>query len=137
MRYFNWMTMRAKWLVPASVLGCLALLVFDLLAFWAFGLRPVMSSHLAESVVWSLLIGGGVTYGLRWAITGDSRMRFAVAGTLGVMIAISAMHPWHNHWAIDADTPDAKPILADDPEAPKDVVVFAGGPLTESDSATW
>lgn len=137
MRYFNWMTMRAKWLVPAGVAACLALLVFDLLAFWAFGLRPVVSTHMAETAVWAVLIGSGVTYALKWAISGESRTRYAIAATMGVMIAVSAMHPWHNAWAVDADAPAARAVVADDPKAPKDVVVFAGGPLTEPDKATW
>lgn len=137
MRYVNWMTMRAKWLVPAGVVGCLALLAFDLVCFWALGLRPVMSTLLVETTVWSVLIGSLATFALKWAVSGESKSRFAVAMTLSVMVAISALHPWHNHYAIDAEAPAAKPILAGDPDAPRDVVVYHGGLLTGPDEAMW
>jgi hypothetical protein len=130
MRYLNWTTDRAKWLVPGGVAFCMLLLVFDLIAFWALGRRPVISSLETNTFVWSLLIGSAATYAARWAITHEPRVRQALAATVAAMVLVSATHPWMNNLGRDVDTPVAPTLIeSDEPDA----VVFSGGPLSEAD----
>ena len=133
MRTINWMTRRAKWLVPGGVGFCAAVLLFDLLAFWVLDRRPLMSSLEMTTLVWALLIASGFTYSAKWALSGEKRTRFALAATLLVMVGLSAMHPWHNGWAKDA----AAPVLPSDRADLPEVVVFEDGVLTEGEHATY
>jgi hypothetical protein len=132
MRMLNWLSDRARWLVPGGVAFCLMLLLVDLLAFWAMGRRPVISSLETGVSVWALLIGSGATYGARWLISHEN-VRRELAATLAVVVLMSALHPWMNRLARDADTPVA-PTLVESAEP--DAVVFSGGPLSEADSDT-
>ncbi|MBZ0137498.1 MAG: hypothetical protein K8I27_14115 [Planctomycetes bacterium] len=133
MRTMNWMTQRAKWLVPGGVGFCALVLLLDLLAFWVLDRRPLVSSLEMTTVVWSLLIASAFTYAAKWSISGDSRTRVPLAATLLVMIALSALHPWHNGRARDA----AAPELPSDRAVLPDVVVFEDGVLTEGEHATY
>ena len=137
MHYFNWLTDRAKHLIPASVAFCLLLLAFDLIAFWGVGRRPVISSLEMQTVVWALLIGSGFTYGARWAIGGEHRLRFAVAATLGVMVLLSAAHPWLNGWGRDAAMPIAPTLVAVPDDHSAEALVFADGPLSKPEASRW
>ena len=133
MRKLNWATDRAKWLVPISVVLCATLLAADLLAFWALGRRPLISTLEMNTLVWALLIGAAGTYTARWAILGEARSRMLLAGTLAVMVMVSALHPWHNGWGMDADTPQTTT-----PPQAETVLVFEPGVLTEGQQHdTW
>jgi hypothetical protein len=129
MRTLNWLADRAKWLVPGGVAFCLILLAFDLLAFWAFGRRPVVSSLEAGVSVWALLTGSAATYGARWLISHEN-VRRELAATLAVIVLMSALHPWMNGFGRDADTPVAPTLVETEQYQP---VVFSGGPLSEAD----
>ncbi|MCB9895278.1 MAG: hypothetical protein H6839_12570 [Planctomycetes bacterium] len=137
MRYLNWLTNRAKYLVPGAVAFCLLLLAFDLLAFWGLGRRPVVSTLEMRTAVWSLLIGSGCTYAARWAIMGERRMRHALAATLSVMVLVSALHPWLNGWGRDAASPVAPTLVASPDDHSSEALVFAGGALSEPEAARW
>lgn len=138
MRYLNWFTMRAKWLVPGGVGFCALLLAFDLLAFWGFGRRPVLSSLETTTLVWSLLIGSVCTYGARWAITRELATRRALAATVSVMVLMSALHPWLNGWGRDAAQPNAPTLVAQPEVQVHEAVVFHGGALSAADdSSNW
>jgi hypothetical protein len=124
-------------LVPAGVAFCLALLAFDLIAFWAFGRRPLVSSEETSWLLWALLIGSAVTYAARWKISGEARMRPALAAVLATMVLVSATHPWLNGWGRDAAQPVA-PTLVENPDTrAQDALVFAGGPLSEPETSRW
>jgi hypothetical protein len=136
MKYLNWFTMRAKWLVPGAVGFCALLLAFDLLAFWGFERRPLVSSLETGTLVWALLIGSACTYGARWAITREAATRRALAATLGVMVLMSALHPWLNGWGRDAEQPFAPTLLAQPQARQHNALVFEGGPLSAADDAS-
>ncbi|MCZ7606152.1 MAG: hypothetical protein M5U25_08770 [Planctomycetota bacterium] len=133
----NWLTDRAKWLVPAGVAFCLALLAFDLVAFWAFGRRPLVSSDETSWLLWALMIGSAVTYAARWKIAGEARMRVSLAAALATMVLVSATHPWLNGWGRDAAQPVAPTLLENPQTRAHEALVFAGGPLSEPEASRW
>lgn len=138
MRYVNWFTMRAKYLVPGAVVLCALLLAFDLLAFWGLGRRPLVSTLEASTLVWALLIGSAGTYGARWWLARETSTRRALAATVSVMVLMSALHPWLNGWGRDADTPNAPTLVAQPEQQPQPAVVFHGGPLSAAaDASNW
>jgi hypothetical protein len=137
MRHLNWMTDRAKYLVPGGVAFCLLLLAFDLATFWVLGRRPIVSSVEARTAMWALLIGSGCTYGARWAIVGEKRARHALAATLSVMVLVSAMHPWLNGWGRDAAAPVAPTLVASPDDRSANALVFADGPLSTPTTSRW
>lgn len=122
--------------VPAAALCSVAgLLAFDLFAFWALELRPLVSVDGVESAAWAILWGSAIAAGLRWAILRESRLRLQVAVALAVMVAFSAMHPWHNGYGVPAELPvraeGQRSLPADD------VLVFEGGPLSGPADSRW
>ena len=137
MRILNWLTNRAKYLVPGAVAFCLLLLAFDLFAFWALGRRPVVSTLEMRTVMWSLLIGSGCTYVARWAILGETQARRALAATVSVMVLVSALHPWLNGWGRDAAAPVAPTLVASPDDHSAEALVFAGGALSEPEAGRW
>jgi hypothetical protein len=124
-------------LVPAGVAFCLALLAFDLVAFWAFGRRPLVSTDETSWLLWALMIGSAVTYAARWKIAGEARMRVSLAAALATMVLVSATHPWLNGWGRDAAQPVAPTLLENPQTRAHEALVFAGGPLSEPEASRW
>lgn len=123
-------------MLPAAALATvLVLLAFDLAAFWGWQLRPLASVDGVEVAVWAVLWGTALAPALRWLVLRESRMRYQVAAALGVMVAFSAMHPWHNGYAVPAEMP----IRAEhERSVPADAVVkFESGPLTAAAPERW
>ncbi len=125
----------ARLLPVAALAGVLLLLAFDTAAFWGWHLRPLASVDGMEIAVWAVLWGTALAPALRWMVLRESRMRFQVAAALGVMIAFSVLHPWHNGYAVPAEMPIR---AAGDRTVPPDAVVkFEGGPLTPASPERW
>ncbi|MBX3461014.1 MAG: hypothetical protein KF696_13790 [Planctomycetes bacterium] len=125
----------ARFAPPAALGAVCALLLFDLLAFWALQRRPLASVDGMETAIWAVLWGTAVTAGLRWLVMRESRLRKQVAASLLVMIAFSALHPWHNGYAVPAEMA----VRADGQRSvPADaVVVFEHGPLSAASESRW
>jgi hypothetical protein len=111
------------------------LLVFDIVAFWAWKLRPLASVDGVEIAVWSVLGGTAGVAGIRWALLDQPRMRFLAASSIALMVAFSTLHPWHNGYAVDAELPVAKERSREIP--PGTVVKYEDGPLTEGEEAQY
>lgn len=123
-----------RFLPHAALAIVAALLIFDFVAFWGFTLRPVASVDAIEVAVWGVLLGTSLTAALRWAVLRDSRLRFQAASALALMIAFSALHPWQNGFAADAELPR----FSAQPRATSPAVVkFERGPLTGPTEARW
>ncbi len=123
-------------LLPAAFLACVAaLLVTDLVAFWGWNLRPVASVDAIEIAVWAILGGTALTAGIRWTVLNDATLRFQAAAAVALMVAFSALHPWHNGYAASADSP-AVPV--ETRVTPSSVVVrFENGPLTQGEEQKY
>lgn len=121
---------KSELLVPASLALCAALMALDMLAFFAFGLRPVISYAEAGLVVWAVLIGGAWVFAARWLVVGEKRARFALAGAISLMLALSALHPFHSGALVPVHTPTAEPVVGT-PAGSDAVIEFHGGPLSK------
>jgi hypothetical protein len=95
--------------VPVFGMPALALLllVFDLVAFWAFGRRPLVSSAAPQILLWAVLSASVATGLMRWWLAGERSGRMTAAATLCVMALFSAAHPWHNGRAAEPGEPGA------------------------------
>lgn len=120
---------KSELLIPASLALCAALIALDMLAFFAFGLRPVISYAETGLVVWAVLIGGAWVFAARWVVLGEKRSRFALAGAISLMLAFSALHPFHSGALVPVYTPSAEPVVGT-PADGDAVVEFHGGPLS-------
>lgn len=121
--------------LPHAALACAALLLaFDFVAFWAFTLRPLASVDSVDVLLWAVLLGTALTAAVRWAVLRESRLRFQVAAALALMIAFSALHPWQNGYAADAELPYRE---SQSRAASQAVVKFERGPLTGPAEARW
>jgi hypothetical protein len=124
--------LRKTRLLPAvALLIVLALLAFDVIAFWGWRLRPLASVDGVEIATWAVLGGTAAAAGIRWALLDNARMRFQAAASIALMVAFSAVHPWQAGYAVDAEMPVTRHVPADA------VVKFDKGPLTEPESARW
>lgn len=127
--------MRRSNLLPWLALGLVSMLVvLDILVFWAFSLRPVISTPELEIIAWSVLAGTAVTAGLRLALRDEGRVRWQIATALALMAVLFVAHPWENGSGRDADpmspSRTMNPNRVDDPGA---IIEFEGGPLTKGE----
>lgn len=121
---------KSELLVPVSVAACAALIAFDLIVFFAFGRRPFISYAETQIAVWTVLIACGWVFGARWLVMGEKRSRFALAGSLALMVTLSALHPYQSGALRTRYTPTAEPVVAT-PASDNAVVEYRGGPLSE------
>jgi hypothetical protein len=122
-------------LLPWLALGAISLLVLlDIVVFWAFNLRPVISTPELEIIAWSVLAGTALTAGLRLALRDEGRVRWQIAVAMGLMAVLFVAHPWENGAGRDADplspSRTMNPNRVDDPGA---IIEFEGGPLTKGE----
>jgi hypothetical protein len=125
--------LRQTRLLPAvALLIVVALLAFDVIAFWGWRLRPLASVDGVEIAIWAVLGGTAAAAGIRWALLDNARMRFQAAASIALMVAFSAVHPWQAGYAADAEMPSQTR------KVPAGAVVkYEGGPLTEPEQAEW
>jgi len=132
MAHWKNLVSRTDLLAPVAFALCGLVIVLDLLAYYAFGLRPLISYAEAELGAWAVLIASGWVWAARWLLAGESRSRIALAGVLTLMVALSALHPFASGSLRQTQTPSGDEVLsAPQPQGPA-VVEFTGGPFSQA-----
>lgn len=122
---------RSDLLIPGALAASAALIALDLVAFYAWDLRPLISYPEAELGLWSVLIASAWVWGARWLVAGERRARFALAGAMSLMVGFSALHPYASGHLREVALPAGEPALVQPATGRPALVEYTGGPFSQ------
>ncbi|MBE7490391.1 MAG: hypothetical protein HS108_01305 [Planctomycetes bacterium] len=121
---------RSDLLIPGALAASAALIALDLVVFYAWDLRPLISYPEAELGLWSVLIASAWVWGARWLVAGEKGSRAALAGVAALMLALHLLHPFARGELRPVQRPGGQEVLtAPETDGPA-VVEYNGGPFT-------
>lgn len=133
MRIFNRFMGWGRLACPALMAAAAAVVVLDLVAFWGFERRPVISYAGLWLGLWAALIATAWVWGARWLIAGEHRMRGRLAAAAVVMAITWLAHPYGQHRVADAAEQQPGAVLHQALPTDAGVVEFSGPPLSRAD----
>lgn len=122
---------RSDLLIPGALAASAALIALDLVAFYAWDLRPLISYPEAELGLWSVLIASAWVWGARWLVAGEKQGRAALAGCIALMLALASLHPFASGDLRPGQTPAGDEVLTTPQPTGPAIVEYTGGPFTQ------
>lgn len=127
---------RSDLLIPGALAAAAALIALDLVAFYVWDLRPLISYPEAELGLWSVLIASAWVWGARWLVAGERQGRAALAACAALMLALASLHPFASGDLRPAQTPAGQEVLVTpQPQGPA-TIEYTGGPFTQPTEKT-